>query len=1249
MPSQSDHGGLIGQRSGFDPVLHCKQMDMIIRPLVTPLRSTAKKAGLSADGVVACVAPEDRPATPHGSNAQQRWFRLLLDLLLDPTRWHKLGFAVQWAKWLEWEGSFEKKSSTATHTPGITFLPNPLQPLRLNRLLNRLDFGLVSVETLIGCYDTGDWTALLRAEGQSTGQSSSQQDDQEVVQTLEHLCLLALYLRHARAVLLPEQPIDTEAAEEGRQIQQLVDNILSIKDSAVNPPSAASQALWHDAFALNALRLSPSQDPLQPTQPSKVTVFINELLELIRLDKIARDGWMAPNAVDKLTDEQFQQLGKLLSTSFFTILEFSASSVYIPAKNLSLLAMFAAQLPASWYSDEFLRTTISMARQFLVTEARDKIRVPLQVQGLASIATLWSFWMRKTGSETTPSVLGMEMIELMAEMMAVPSLFEGTESRGLFVGCFSGLATGLDKWNAEPIQSQVTKGMVHGLERTRLVVQAASEMDVIQASLATVLKTNEANSDTIRQLTTAFVRSFYGGAFHATIQSGQGPSLFARDMEEESEELFQIQRLFQYVIATRAGLAATPEKEEENDDVTRKRRRRKNKVKPRKPVQLTGQDWWAAMVGGLHDAGDEKSAIPLLLAVAGILRAIQHVEDDLPRVDGESLGMIEDIFVGQLGKLLDRFQQQGVFFSDSSLRALSFACSQTVPNLARCKVESITHRDKLSKILISVMFSLSEGVVPVDVLLRAADVELSMLIHPAGSTQEGPGIARLTKTTRSSSLFKEMGRLARSTATLIESVQDVQEWRQWVMDLLQNLHAFAINIHVAWSRSGLSKMPLAVAVGADPVRDGSKQSNQPESLQQLEVERRRKMTELMFQVFKTILFATVMILGAITETSGQTARLRLDADLLETMDEMMLETFGYLYFVTYAIGGPGTFVVYEELMTTLLTRRVTIDPALLLARTATNAMEDPQAPVERTYYGALNRWLQATMPRGDLSMDDPVAETRVLYYMNLVERVMMAVDEDLLRTQILPLVYPYLIQRGPDTGAPNSSNIHKDLFESAHSVILSVLQTKRESAGSQSSNSISRELAPYYGKLLLSHYPKEINIDQLRAGYTTLVKALSEIDDGLAWLTVERLLERIHESDHVLSEVNASSTAAQGGATGVAAQQQLEQIRQRGELMLVAVDQLTSLNLIFMESLGQQIRSLLAQEPSAQSRRALLKCVLDVVGSQGVDQTKREWAVKWYLGLVQDFDRPTEKPTKKGSSSTSSAVEEKEQTIETSQ
>ncbi|KAG0233196.1 hypothetical protein BGW42_007674 [Actinomortierella wolfii] len=1159
--------------------------------------------------------PEDRPTTPHGASAQKRWFSLLLDLLLDPTRWHKLGFAVQWAKWLEWEGSFELKSPTATHAPGIIFLPNPLQPLRLNRLLNRLDFGLVSVETLIGCYETGDWTVLLRADSfvSEEQQKQLQQDDQEVLQTLEQLSLLAIYLRHSRAILQPEQPIDAEAAKEDQQIQQLVESILTGKDPVDNSPSAPSHVPWREAFASKALRLLPHQHPLQPTQPSKATVFINELLELIRLDKLARDDWMSP---------------------------------------------FAAQLPVSWYSDEFLRTLIEMARQFLVTEGRDKVRVPLQVQGLASIATLWSFWMRKTGTDVT-NVLGQEMIELMAKMMATPSLLEGAEARDLFVGCFSGLATGIDKWH-ELMQPQIAEGMAKGFERTRFVV-AASEMDAIQASLATVLKSTEATAETIRQLTSAFISSFYGSVFHTTVSSSDGrkPSLFTRDVEEESEELFQIQRLFQYVVTTRAGLSVTKDKDGDEGDANKKQQRKKQK--PRKPVKLSGQEWWTALVGGLQDATDEKSAIPLLLATAGVLRAIQHIEDDPPRVDNESLGLIEDFYVGQLVKVLERVQQ-GSFFSASALNALAFACSQTIPNLVPCKVKSMSglERGTLARILGSLMYSLYDGIVPVDALLRTVDAELSIR-HKLTCSPDGPAIEWMNKITKASSLYKEMGRLARTTASLVESVQDVQEWRDWVMDLLKSIHAFAVHIHVVWAQSSLSRLPSA---GYHPDTEDSKREKLTDS-QQKEA---KLVTGLMFQIFKTILFATVMILGAITETSGK-AESHVNAALLETLDGTMLDTFGYLYFVTYAMG-PGAFVVYEELMTTLLMRRVTINPALLLAPSREEqAQIDAGVPTERIYYGALNRWLCATMPRGDLIAGDPVGETRVLYFMNLVERVMLAVDEDLLRTQILPLVYPYLIR-----------NEHRDLFESAHSVILSVLLTKRGTAATvaagDSPGSISRELAPYYGRLLLNHYPSEINVDQLRAGYTTLVKALSEIDDGLAWLTVERLLERIREYDDVLvassaqeeakeeyeekvvealSEVHqelgptdnpshlpAPQTHGGSGASRphrgggdehghgtMSSARRLERVKERGELILALLDQLTSVNLIFVESLGEQIKTLLSQEPSVQSRRALLKCVLDVIGSQGVDQTKREWAVKWYLGLVQDLGQEEAKKAKK--------------------
>lgn len=240
-----------------------------------------------------------------------------------------------------------------------------------------------------------------------------------------------------------------------------------------------------------------------------------------------------------------------------------------------------------------------MAKRYISTEQQEKVRVPIQVQGLVAITTLWSFWMRKTGAGDA-NVLGQELIEVMAQILSIPSLFTGPESRGLFGTCFSGLATGLDKW-AGLMEPKIVEGLVSGLERGRLSAED-SDMDGVQASLATVLRSNIVNDtpDSIKKLVAAFLQSFYGGLSSATL-----PMAIS-----SVDELFQIQRLFQFVVTQKAGLVAV----KEDDDAKKKRKKRK----PKKAVVLKGQPWFEALVQGAQDISTSNT-LSGLLAIAGIL------------------------------------------------------------------------------------------------------------------------------------------------------------------------------------------------------------------------------------------------------------------------------------------------------------------------------------------------------------------------------------------------------------------------------------------------------------------------------------------------------------------------------------------------------------------------------------------------------------------------------------------------------
>ncbi|KAF9902431.1 hypothetical protein EC991_004946 [Linnemannia zychae] len=1140
-------------------------------------------------------APE-RP-TPHGTQAAKRWTSLLLDILLHPTRWHKLGLAAQWAKWVEWEGGLDLKGPI--RSPGVLHLQNPLHPFALNQLLNLLDFSLLDIETLIGCADTGDWTCLFKEIDPSNATTDTAKIREQAAQSLQHLCLLTFYLRQGLCSLTGSSvKVDAREQAEDAQIQDLIARILrNDKTTAV----AAANGIWYQAFSEHALRLTPQQDPRNSTLPSKLSVILNELLEAIRMNKLRQDGWTDPARTDKLTDQQFQQLGKLLSTSFFTVMEFADVSLYLPVENVVMLGQFASQLPASWYSDDFLRTTIRLARRYISTEQQDKVRVPIQIQGLVAITTLWSFWMRKTGSGDA-NILGQELIEIMAQVLAVPSLFTGPESKGLFGACFSGLATGLDKW-AGLMEPKIVEGLVSGLERGRLSAED-SDMDGVQASLATVLRSNIMNEtpDSIEKLVTAFLQSFYGGIHSTTM-----PMAISN-----VDELFQIQRLFQFVVTQKAGLAVV----KDEDDSKKKRKKRK----PKKAVVLKGLPWFEALVQGIQGT-NALNALPRLLAIAGILRAIQHGEDDPPRVDEESLALIQDVFVSQLNEVIKTFKAEDKMWALSSQiqACLVFATCQTVPNLPACKLEALD-RPFLTSLLVDYMLQPNDGVIPVNEIIRVINYELARERNRL--ILNGPSHALLTKTVRGP-LFTEMGRVARTVATLIESMDGKSEgsrhiWWSQVEDILQKLHSFAINLHVDWSRCALSQADSFIE-RAEGDRTGGLDTETIKS------------SGMLFQVFKTLLFAYTMIFGAIIEKSASDP---VPVGVASQQDYLILDSYAYLFFVTYKLG-PGGFQVYEELVTSILTRMVmSEEQASVLAQHE----HDKNEPANR--HVLLNKTIKAMMPRAELGFHDPVMEGRTLFFMNLLERVMVAIDETLLEDQLLPLVYPYLLK-----------NDQRDLFESAHSVVMSVFLTNKR---------IAQQVAPFYSNLLIQHFPEQINIDQLRAAFTTMIRSLSGTEDALAWLCVEKLLERIQQYDDMLAEATAAiqvdverreaekalvdvatsvqqdlsphesathlpslGTLTPPKATAAASMATLERQKERGQLLLALFDQLSSLNLVFVETLGIKIRELIVKEPSPVGRRALLKCLLDVIGGPAVDHTKRDWAVKWYLGLANEFGQNT--------------------------
>ncbi|CAG8584486.1 14383_t:CDS:10 [Acaulospora morrowiae] len=265
----------------------------------------------------------------------------------------------------------------------------------------------------------------------------------------------------------------------------------------------------------------------------------------------------------------------------------------------------------------------------------------------------------------------------------------------------------------------------------------------------------------------------------------------------------------------------------------------------------------------------------------------------------------------------------------------------------------------------------------------------------------------------------------------------------------------------------------------------------------------------------------------------------------------------------------------------------------------------------------------------------PTKRSQITYYLLVVEQLMAALDDDTLENYVLPFIYPYINDKSDS-----------QLFESAHSVILSVFSNFKR---------VSKELAPYYCTMLLEGYSMLFTIVQFRAAYAAVIKSLSEIDDALVWLCLDKLIkkievtqndsistelgisERVHEDELIspsepsdgkpvnsTSDKNSSKSGVESILSDDSSNDDSKNEYQsvvdvdvalylrRGHLLLTLIDQIQNVNLLFLETLLTKIKEFLQAEPDGVGKFALKKALFDAL-SMNLDYTKKEVGVRWWL------------------------------------
>ncbi|PKY42731.1 hypothetical protein RhiirA4_442154 [Rhizophagus irregularis] len=411
--------------------------------------------------------------------------------------------------------------------------------------------------------------------------------------------------------------------------------------------------------------------------------------------------------------------------------------------------------------------------------------------------------------------------------------------------------------------------------------------------------------------------------------------------------------------------------------------------------------------------------------------------------------------------------------------------------------------------------------------------------------------------------FKELSKISLAISKLTQIVNNND-----ISSLLLRINKFSINLYKTWDES--------------PTLSLTKEDS-------LEPENKENM-KLLWQVFKFILFTITMIFKSIADRS------LFEPHIFENQERMMiLLTYSYLYFITSKFSLYG-FSVYKKVFFNILNQ--------IIVNNNSGEMIDIIKNIEL-----------------DMNVYKPHEKCRVVYYLLVIEQVIKVLDDNYLENHILPAFDKILLNNDDD-----------NIFESANAVILSIFYNQKR---------VIKELSLYYCNYILLMYPLKINIRQLRIAYTAVLKSLSDIDDTLVWLCLDILIKKIES----ISNPNTGSISQ--NTTNKDLEQQLinqqEQINQKlkvfeqkkqdeqenlvkailylkkGHLLLTLIDQIKSINLIFMENLLTKIKEFFKQEKENEIKSnsniglfALQKVLFDVLSNE-IDYTKKNVGINWWL------------------------------------
>ncbi|KAI9027343.1 hypothetical protein CLU79DRAFT_741460 [Phycomyces nitens] len=382
-------------------------------------------------------------------------------------------------------------------------------------------------------------------------------------------------------------------------------------------------------------------------------------------------------------------------------------------------------------------------------------------------------------------------------------------------------------------------------------------------------------------------------------------------------------------------------------------------------------------------------------------------------------------------------------------------------------------------------------------------------------------------------LHKDIGRISRAAAKVIEAILTVGDPLSIgsVESLLDRLTGFSYRIFIAWDR-------FVVRYGMDAMD--------------------KELSTAVWSFFKTLLFATTVIFKAVAVDYPNGEGLVLVPGAAQNS----IYLYANLHFITEHLGTSTGFQAYQDTLTNTVSYLTHKDNVCKLNHVLKNGYKE-YVPCQYT--------IDTTPPVQVLST---VHISRLLFYTNLIEQVMPYIEDPVLEDMILPIIYPVL------KWDPIRS---KDLYESVHAAILSLLAAKKP---------VAREVAGVYANILIKSFPRQINLQQFTFGYSSMIQSLCEMDDAIAWLTVGYLLKKVDE----LTDESQSV--------------------ERSQYITILIEIMKPLSLgPFYAVYLNKLKTLVLNQETPGMKKATLKLLFETVSGTGISDMRRVETVGWFLDL----------------------------------